>query len=58
MNMHTALLPNVAGNAAEVIRELEQFRDLGVTHFMFRMPDLATVERFVAAVVPHFDSIG
>ncbi len=44
----------IAGNAAEVIRELEQFRDLGVTHFMFRMPDLATVEHFVEAVVPHF----
>lgn len=44
----------IAGNAAEVIRELESFRDLGVTHFMFRMPDLATVEHFVEAVVPHF----
>lgn len=48
----------IAGNAAEVIRELEQFRDLGVTHFMFRMPDLATVEHFVEAVVPHFDRRG
>jgi alkanesulfonate monooxygenase SsuD/methylene tetrahydromethanopterin reductase-like flavin-dependent oxidoreductase (luciferase family) len=38
----------------EVIRELEQFRDLGVTHFMFRMPDLATVKHFVEAVVPQF----
>ncbi|HEX6482655.1 MAG TPA: LLM class flavin-dependent oxidoreductase [Ktedonobacteraceae bacterium] len=44
----------IAGNAAEVIRELESFRDLGVSHFMFRMPDLATVEHFVEAVVPHF----
>jgi alkanesulfonate monooxygenase SsuD/methylene tetrahydromethanopterin reductase-like flavin-dependent oxidoreductase (luciferase family) len=44
----------IAGNAVEVIRELEAFRDLGVTHFMFRMPDLATVEHFVEAVVPHF----
>jgi len=44
----------IAGNAAEVIRELESFRGLGVSHFMFRMPDLATVEHFVEAVVPHF----
>ena len=26
----------VAGNSAEVIRELEQFHEVGVTHFMFR----------------------
>jgi alkanesulfonate monooxygenase SsuD/methylene tetrahydromethanopterin reductase-like flavin-dependent oxidoreductase (luciferase family) len=44
----------IAGNAAEVIRELESFQDLGVSHFMFRMPDLATVEHFVEAVVPYF----
>ena len=44
----------IAGNAAEVIRELEQFHDLGVTHFMFRIPDLVTLEHFVEAVVPNF----
>lgn len=44
----------IAGNAAEVIEELEQFRDLGVTHFMFRIPDLATLEHFVETVAPHF----
>lgn len=44
----------VAGNAAEVTREIEQFRQLGVSHFMFRMPNLETVEHFVERVVPHF----
>lgn len=46
----------VAGNAAEVISELEQFRALGVTHFLFRMPDLATVDYFVERIAPHFAS--
>jgi alkanesulfonate monooxygenase SsuD/methylene tetrahydromethanopterin reductase-like flavin-dependent oxidoreductase (luciferase family) len=44
----------VAGSADEVIRELEQFCDIGVTHFMFRFPDLETLEYFGKAVVPHF----
>lgn len=44
----------IAGNAAEVIRELEQFRAIGVKHFMFRFLDVATVERFVSTVVPNF----
>jgi len=44
----------VAGNADEVTREIEQFVQLGVTHFMFRMPDLQTLEHFVEAVVPRF----
>ncbi len=44
----------IAGNAGQVTRELEQFRALGVTHFMFRIPELATLENFVAHVAPHF----
>ncbi len=44
----------IAGNAAEVTRELEQFYAIGVTHFMFRIPNLATLEHFVARVVPNF----
>jgi len=44
----------IAGNAAEVTRELEQFYAIGVTHFMFRIPNLATLEHFVACVVPNF----
>lgn len=44
----------VAGNSAEVIRELEQFHEAGVTHFMFRFLDPESLERFVNTVVPHF----
>ena len=44
----------VAGNRDEVIRELEQFREVGVTHFMFRFLDIKTLEYFGKAVVPHF----
>jgi alkanesulfonate monooxygenase SsuD/methylene tetrahydromethanopterin reductase-like flavin-dependent oxidoreductase (luciferase family) len=45
----------IAGNAAEVTREIERFHALGVTHFMFRIPDLATLQQFVAHVAPHFN---
>ena len=44
----------VAGSSAEVIRELERFHAVGVTHFMFRFLDPASLERFVGTVVPHF----
>lgn len=44
----------VAGTSAEVIQELEQFREVGVTHFMFRFPDIETLEYFGKTVVPHF----
>lgn len=44
----------IAGNAAEVIQELERFSALGVQHFMFRIPNIASLEHFVAQVVPHF----
>jgi alkanesulfonate monooxygenase SsuD/methylene tetrahydromethanopterin reductase-like flavin-dependent oxidoreductase (luciferase family) len=44
----------VAGNSAEVIRELEQFCEVGVTHFMFRFPNIETLEHFVKTVAPHF----
>jgi alkanesulfonate monooxygenase SsuD/methylene tetrahydromethanopterin reductase-like flavin-dependent oxidoreductase (luciferase family) len=44
----------IAGSSAEVIRELEQFCELGVTHFIFRVLDIETLEHFIEAVVPHF----
>lgn len=44
----------ITGNATEVVRELERFCDIGVTHFMLKFPNLATQEHFVTAVVPHF----
>ncbi len=44
----------IAGNAAEVTRELERFHSLGVTHFMFRIPTLETLKHFVAHIAPHF----
>jgi alkanesulfonate monooxygenase SsuD/methylene tetrahydromethanopterin reductase-like flavin-dependent oxidoreductase (luciferase family) len=44
----------IAGNAAEVTRELARFHDIGVTHFMFRIPNLETLQYFVAHVAPHF----
>ncbi|GAC1380765.1 MAG: LLM class F420-dependent oxidoreductase [Ktedonobacteraceae bacterium] len=44
----------VAGNSAAVIRELEQFCEIGVTHFMFRFLDVETLKYFGEAVVPHF----
>lgn len=44
----------IAGSSSEVIRELERFRDVGVTHFMFRFLDPESLERFVKTVVPHF----
>ncbi|GCE16904.1 LLM class F420-dependent oxidoreductase [Dictyobacter kobayashii] len=44
----------IAGNTEEVIRELEQFRAIGVSHFMFRILDVESLQHFVARVVPHF----
>jgi alkanesulfonate monooxygenase SsuD/methylene tetrahydromethanopterin reductase-like flavin-dependent oxidoreductase (luciferase family) len=44
----------IAGNTAEVIQELERFQAVGVTHFMFRIPDLETLKHFVTYVAPHF----
>ncbi|MEO6888412.1 MAG: LLM class flavin-dependent oxidoreductase, partial [Ktedonobacteraceae bacterium] len=46
----------VAGSSAEVIRELEQFQALGVSHFIFRFLDIPSLERFVATVAPHFNT--
>ena len=43
----------VAGSSGEVIRELERFHAVGVTHFMFRFLDPESLERFVQTVVPH-----
>jgi alkanesulfonate monooxygenase SsuD/methylene tetrahydromethanopterin reductase-like flavin-dependent oxidoreductase (luciferase family) len=44
----------VAGNSEEVTRELEQFRELGVSYFIFRFLDPASLERFVQTVLPRF----
>ncbi|WP_160145595.1 LLM class flavin-dependent oxidoreductase [Dictyobacter aurantiacus] len=44
----------IAGSSEEVIRELEQFRSIGVSHFMFRILDVESLQHFVAHVVPHF----
>lgn len=45
----------VAGDADEVTRELEAFRDVGVNHFQVRFldyPSAAGIERFVSRVMP------
>lgn len=44
----------IAGNAEEVTQELQRFRDIGVSHFIFRFLDQETLEHFVARVVPNF----
>ncbi len=44
----------VAGNAAQVTHELEQFQAIGVSHFMFRIPDLETLKHFTTHVAPNF----
>lgn len=47
----------IAGSTSEVIQELEWFRELGVTHFMFRILDVTALKHFVAHVVPHFAAL-
>lgn len=42
----------IAGNASEVIQELRQFQQLGVTHFLFRILDLSSLQYFVTHVAP------
>ena len=44
----------IAGNAQQVIEEIEQFHALGVTHIILRMSNLQTLERFADKVAPHF----
>ncbi len=44
----------IAGNAEEVTQELQRFRDIGVSHFIFRFLDHETIQHFVAHVVPNF----
>lgn len=44
----------VAGTPEQVTTEIKQFQALGVTHFMFRMPDLQTLELFANKVAPYF----
>ncbi len=44
----------IAGNADEVTQEIQRFRNIGVSHFIFRFLDQETLEHFVARVVPNF----
>ncbi len=44
----------IAGNAEEVTQEIQRFRDIGVSHFIFRFLDHEAIEHFVARVVPNF----
>lgn len=44
----------IAGSPDDVTRELEQFQQIGVSHCMFRVPDLESLETFVEHVVPRF----
>ena len=44
----------IAGNASEVIQELQSFAELGVKHFIFRFLDLESLEHFVNDVAPQF----
>jgi alkanesulfonate monooxygenase SsuD/methylene tetrahydromethanopterin reductase-like flavin-dependent oxidoreductase (luciferase family) len=44
----------IAGNADEVTREIQQFANLGVQHFLFRFLNQETLEHFVNRVVPNF----
>lgn len=44
----------IAGNAQEVTEEIKRFQASGVSHFMFRILDLTTLENFVTHVVPEF----
>lgn len=44
----------IAGNAEEVIEELERFRAIGVSHFLFRILNVESLEYFGREVVPHF----
>ncbi len=44
----------IAGNSIEVIQKLEQYCEIGVTHFMVKFPDITTLKHFIATVVPHF----
>ncbi|GAC1358468.1 MAG: LLM class F420-dependent oxidoreductase [Ktedonobacteraceae bacterium] len=44
----------IAGNAEEVTQEIQRFRDIGVSHFIFRFLDQETLAHFVTRVVPNF----
>lgn len=44
----------ITGNTQAVIQELERYCVLGVTHFMLRFSNFASLERFVSKVAPHF----
>ena len=47
----------IAGNPSEVRQELERFREIGVSHFMFRILDVASLQHFVEQVAPHFTAL-
>lgn len=44
----------IAGNASDVIREIERFCEIGVSQFMVRFTDYEALEHFVSTVAPHF----
>ncbi len=44
----------IAGTAEQVTQEIERFRNIGVSHFIFRFLNQETLEYFVARVVPNF----
>jgi alkanesulfonate monooxygenase SsuD/methylene tetrahydromethanopterin reductase-like flavin-dependent oxidoreductase (luciferase family) len=48
----------IAGSVEEVTRELWRFVEIGVTHFMFRIPNVETLEHFVEHVMPDFAEPG
>lgn len=43
----------IAGNAAEVARELKKFCEIGVTHFILKFPDVSTLDQFAEDVIPY-----
>jgi alkanesulfonate monooxygenase SsuD/methylene tetrahydromethanopterin reductase-like flavin-dependent oxidoreductase (luciferase family) len=43
---------NLGPTAADVIQEIEELADVGVTHFQIAFEDVASVRRFVEEVVP------
>ncbi len=44
----------ITGSAEEVVQELEQFCEMGITHFMLKFPNILTLESFITDVLPHF----
>ncbi|HLG62177.1 MAG TPA: LLM class flavin-dependent oxidoreductase [Ktedonosporobacter sp.] len=44
----------IAGTPAEVTSEIKRFQKIGITHFMFRIPDRTSAELLGQRVAPHF----